>query len=406
MENFKKKSFTVLKYIAFGVVIGVLVGAIDTLFGRVLIAITDFRTDYYLFLLPFLPLAGLLITWMYNKFSAVSLKGMSLIFETGQSKRNSIPLPLVPLVMIGTWITHLFGGSAGREGVAVQIGATLSHRIGRRFHFSNNERVLLITGMSAGFGGLFQTPLGAVFFALEVIVAGYLEYEALLPAFIASIVACITSHTLGLEKFSVNVTDTLDFTDYKVIIFLVIMGIAFGLVGRLFSYLLQKSKDFMKNKIKNPYVRIGVVSIPLAIILIFFHNGRYSGLGTNLISASFSGGEVHYYDFIVKLLLTIVTLAIGFQGGEVTPLFSIGATLGVVLGNLFGVSPIVCGAIGYVAVFGSATNTLIAPILLGVEVFGVANVLPIAIVCIIAYIVNGNLSIYSSQQKALFGFEE
>lgn len=127
MENFKKKSFTVLKYIAFGVVIGVLVGAIDTLFGRVLIAITDFRTDYYLFLLPFLPLAGLLITWMYNKFSAVSLKGMSLVFETGQSKRNSIPLPLVPLVMIGTWITHLFGGSAGREGVAVQIGATLSH---------------------------------------------------------------------------------------------------------------------------------------------------------------------------------------------------------------------------------------------------------------------------------------
>ena len=251
MENFKKKSFTVLKYIAFGVVIGVLVGAIDTLFGRVLIAITDFRTDYYLFLLPFLPLAGLLITWMYNKFSAVSLKGMSLVFETGQSKRNSIPLPLVPLVMIGTWITHLFGGSAGREGVAVQIGATLSHRIGRKFHFSNNERVLLITGMSAGFGGLFQTPLGAVFFALEVIVAGYLEYEALLPAFIASIVACITSHTLGLEKFSVNVTDTLDFTDYKVIIFLVIMGIAFGLVGRLFSYLLQKSKDFMKNKIKN-----------------------------------------------------------------------------------------------------------------------------------------------------------
>ena len=101
---------------------------------------------------------------MYNKFSAVSLKGMSLVFETGQSKRNSIPLPLVPLVMIGTWITHLFGGSAGREGVAVQIGATLSHRIGRKFHFSNNERVLLITGMSAGFGGLFQTPLGAVFF--------------------------------------------------------------------------------------------------------------------------------------------------------------------------------------------------------------------------------------------------
>ena len=185
-----------LKYAVLAVVVGICVGIVDTIFGRGLLAISDLRTAHWRYLLPFLPLAGLLIVWMYHHFSTLSLKGMSLIFETGQKKRDQIPLALVPLVMIGTWITHLFGGSAGREGVAVQIGATLSHEAGRRLHIRENKPVMLITGMAAGFGGLFQTPLAAVFFAMEVIVAGYLEYDALLPALIAAYTASFTSHFL------------------------------------------------------------------------------------------------------------------------------------------------------------------------------------------------------------------
>ena len=364
-------------YVLLAIVVGIIVGAIDALFGRVLLFITDFRTEHYKMLLPFLPIAGLLIIYMYNKCSKESLKGMSLVLETTQEKREGIPKALIPLVMIGTWITHLFGGSAGREGVAVQIGATLSHNISKRLNLPNNGKVMAIVGMSAGFGGLFQTPLAALFFAIEVITVGVLEYEALLPAFVGAYVASI---------------------DEKAVVKIVILGIAFGLAGKVFSYSLSKLKAFMGNKFKNPYVRIGVVSIPLAVLLFIVLGGRYCGLGTNIINNCFNDGTVYSYDFILKIAFTVITLSIGFQGGEVTPLFAIGASLGYVLGGAMGLNPVVTASLGYAAVFGSATNTLIAPMLIGLEVFGSQNMTMFVVVCIIAYVLNGNKSIYSAQE--------
>ncbi len=398
MENKSQTIVLSLKYVLLAILTGVLVGIIDAVFGRGLLAISDFRTGHYLYLIPFLPFAGLLITWLYHHFSETSLKGMTLVFETGQKKREDIPLLLIPLVMSGTWITHLFGGSAGREGVAVQIGAALSHALGRRFHLPKDSRVMLIAGMAAGFGGLFQTPLAAVFFSMEVIFAGKIQYEALLPALIASYISAYTSHTLGLEKFYVPLKDTLEISDAGMAVRLIVLGIIFGLTGRLFSFLLAKSKKFFGEKIKNPYFRIGVISIPLALILFLLYNGRYSGLGTNLISAAFSGRMIYSYDWILKLLLTILTLAIGYQGGEVTPLFSIGASLGIVLGEFLSISPVHCAALGYAAVFAGATNTLLAPVLIGLEVFGANDMVPFLIVCIFAYLVNGNKSIYGAQE--------
>lgn len=384
-------------YVLLAVVVGIIVGAIDALFGRVLLFITDFRTEHYKILLPFLPIAGLLITYMYNKCSKESLKGMSLVLETTQEKREGIPKALIPLVMIGTWITHLFGGSAGREGVAVQIGATLSHNISKKLNLPNNGKVMAIVGMSAGFGGLFQTPLAALFFAIEVITVGVLEYEALLPAFVGAYVASTTSHLLGLEKFFVNINDTIPI-DEKAVVKIIILGIAFGLAGKAFSYSLSKLKVFMGNKFKNPYVRIGVVSIPLAVLLFIILGGRYCGLGTNIINNCFNDGAVYSYDFILKIVFTVITLSIGFQGGEVTPLFAIGASLGYVLGGVMGLNPVVTASLGYAAVFGSATNTLIAPMLIGLEVFGTQNMTMFVVVCIIAYVLNGNKSIYSAQE--------
>lgn len=395
----KEKLIFMLKHLIMAVVVGIIVGAIDALFGRVLIFLSTFRTKHYLYLIPFLPIAGLLVTWMYYSFSKVSLKGMTLVFEAGQRKTDAIPIALIPLVVIGTWMTHLFGGSAGREGVAVQIGATLSHVIGRKMHFPENGRTMLIIGMAAGFGGLFQTPLAATFFAIEVIVAGRMDYEALLPAMAASYIAAFTSHTLGLEKFIVPLTESFKLSGSKNIVGILILGILFGIVGHLFSFSLQKTKKIMADKIENPFVRIGIIAIPLAILLILFYGGRYSGLGTNLIANSFENKSIYAYDWILKLIFTIITLSIGFQGGEVTPLFSIGSSLGVVLGSLFGFSPMICAALGYVAVFGSATNTLIAPMMIGLEVFGTENMVPFVIVCIIAYAVNGNQSIYGAQER-------
>ena len=385
-------------YVIAALFLGAVIGGIDALFGCVLLDITDLRGRYVHILLCFLPAAGLFIIWMYHHFNETSLKGMTLVLEAAQRKREDISLALVPLVMLGTWITHFFGGSAGREGVAVQIGASLFHWFACRFKFPDNGKVLLIAGMAAGFGGLFQTPFAAVFFAMEVVVTGTMFYQAFLPSLIAALTASTVSHALGLEKFEVPLKQNFELSEPKTLFYLIILGVLFGLAGRLFSVLLKMAKAFMSDKIQNPYKRIGFISIPLAIILFILWNGRYCGLGTNLISQTFAGQDIYIFDWLIKLLLTVLTLSIGFQGGEVTPLFSIGATLGYCLGNLFGISPVLCGALGYAAVFGSATNTVIAPFLIGIEVFGTGNCLAFVLVCSIAYIVNGNRCIYGAQE--------
>ncbi|RHQ86710.1 voltage-gated chloride channel protein [Coprobacillus sp. AF21-8LB] len=394
------KKTELIKYGVLALIIGIIVGIIDTIFGKGLILVGEIGNNYFWYLVPFLPIAGLLITWLYRHFNELSLKGMTLVFETGQQKRDAIPLALIPLVMICTWITHLFGGSAGREGVAVQIGATLSHYFSRYFHFPKNGKVLLITGMAAGFGGLFQTPLAALFFAMEVMIVGEMDYEALFPALIGAFGASYTSHFLGLEKFSIEITQSMSINNFKSMLLVIIVGLLFGLAGRLFSLSLAKLKEIFKKKFENPYKRIGFISILLVLGLMLFQ-GRYSGLGTNLIDLSFHQGTIQIYDWLLKLVFTIITLAIGFQGGEVTPLFSIGASLGVVLALIFHLPIELCAALGYVAVFASATNTLIAPMMISIEVFGGNNMMIFIIVCIFAYLVNGNQSIYGAQMKHL-----
>lgn len=390
------KKTELIKYGVLALIIGIIIGIIDTIFGKGLILVGEIRNNYFRYLVPFLPIAGLLITWLYRHFNELSLKGMTLVFETGQQKRDAIPLALIPLVMICTWLTHLFGGSAGREGVAVQIGATLSHYFSRYFHFPKNGKVLLITGMAAGFGGLFQTPLAALFFAIEIMIVGKIDYEALFPALIGAFSASYTSHFLGLEKFSVEITQSMSINNFKSTLLVIIIGLLFGLAGRLFSFSLAKLKEIFEKKFENPYKRIGFISIILVLGLMLFQ-GRYSGLGTNLIDLSFHQGTIQIYDWLLKLVFTIITLAIGFQGGEVTPLFSIGASFGVVLAFIFHLPIELCAALGYVAVFASATNTLLAPIMMAIEVFGGSNMMIFVIVCIFAYLVNGNHSIYGTQ---------
>ena len=393
MENKKE----LLKYMIFAGVMGIVVGGIDTVFGKGLILIGEIRNKYFWYLIPFLPIAGIVITWLYYHFNELSLKGMTLVFETGQQKRKEIPLALIPLVMIGTWLTHLFGGSAGREGVAVQIGGTLSYEIGRKLPIKNASNILLIVGMAAGFGGLFRTPVAATFFAVEVLTAGILVYEAIFPAFLAAYTASIVSGKLGLEKFACAVNVKLSF-DEKTILKLIVLGALFGIVGYLFSKGLQLGKKQFSKWFPNKYIRIGVTGAFLSIFLLAIYFGRYAGLGTNLIHASFYGEQIYLYDWVLKLVFTIITLAAGFQGGEVTPLFSIGASLGVVLSGVFGLPVEFVAALGYAAVFGSATNTMLAPIFIGGEVFGFANIPYFALVCMVAFVINRNSSIYAGQK--------
>ncbi len=298
--------------------------------------------------------------------------------------------------MVSTWLTHLFGGSAGREGVAVQIGGTVAHSIGRQLNIKNSSKALLMTGMSAGFAGLFQTPVAAIFFAFEILI-GSVEYYALFPCIIASFVASYTSHSLGLEKFSVNFDCSLEINIY-LILKVALLGILFGIIGGLFAYVLNLSKKFFGKRISNPILKIFIMGCILSVLLLLLHKGRYAGLGTNLIGASFFNEEIYVYDWLLKFLFTILTLSAGFQGGEVTPLFSIGASLGAIISPILGLPIEFAAALGYTAVFGSATNTIIAPIFIGAEVFGYEYLLYFFMASAIAYAFNGNNSIYSSQK--------
>ena len=397
-ESYQHSYFLYLKLIIAGIIIGLVVGIIDTIFGRGLLLIGDIRKEYLYYFVPFLALAGLLIVFIYQKFAGKTGKGMGLIFEVGHGTEKDIPLRLIPIVTVATWITHLFGGSAGREGVAVQLGATLSHRFNKHFNFPDKSKVFLVTGMAAGFGGLFQTPIAALFFGLEVLALGNLQLYALLPAVVAAFTASWTSSFLGLEKFTHIVNTTLSITPMTFVKF-AILGIIFGIAGNLFVYLQSFLKKFAVEKIKNPYYRIFIIGIFLSIILLLLHEGRYTGLGTNLIENSFSGKQIFGYDWILKLLLTTLTLAAGFQGGEVTPLFSIGASLGVVIAIFFGLPIEFVAAAGYISVFGSATNTLLAPIFIGGEVFGFNNLPFFVIIVIFAYLVNRKMSTYGLQKN-------
>lgn len=379
--------------------IGISVATIDVLFGKVLNILGTFRDGHITMLLPILPFAGLLIVWLYTTIGGDCTKGMGLIFSAGFGDRDKIPKRLIPLGIVSTWLTHLFGASSGREGVAIQIGGTFGHSVGRRLHINNCSEILLVAGMAAGFSGLFLTPLAAIFFALEVFVVGSFEYIALFPTIVAAFSAYYTSKTLGLTQFSVELAEP-GATTLLLLGKLVVVGIVFGIVGALFAYTFSSMKIFLNLKLKNPFIRIFVVGTIISVLIFVLHKGRYSGLGSNIITACFSGGKVYSYDWFLKCMFTIITLSAGFQGGEVTTLFTMGSSLGIIIAPFVGLPLELTAALGYAAVFGSATNTILAPIFIGVEVFGYAYLPYFFVVCSISYVFNANKSIYAMQRKS------
>lgn len=403
MENTKVKIWEVIKLVGYGIVIGIVVGILDTIFGKGLTLVTGVREQYSVWLLPFLAPIGVFIVWSLDKFGGNSKQGMGLIFKVGHGSEREIPLRLIPFVTVGTWLTHLFGGSAGREGVAVQIGATCSHAIEKMTRKEENverTKIFLVAGMAAGFSGLFGTPFAALLFALEVLVVGSIHYEALFLAFSASFTASYVTKLCGLEHFSyhLHISTTLNWKLFFVLIFL---GSIFGVVGGSFAFLLKKVKQILPTVrgMKDGKFRIFYGGILLTIVLFLLEKGRYSGLGTNLIHFAFYESEQLYnYDWLFKLLLTVFTLAIGYLGGEVTPLFSIGASLGAFVASLIGMPVVFGAALGYVGVFCGATNTFFAPIFIGGEIFGFEYIPYFFIVCVMGKIISGTHTIYGEQK--------
>ena len=333
-----------------GVPLGAAVGLIEALFCRLLLKVTAVRVAHLFWCLPFLAMAGLVIVAVNQKFGGRGKGGMSLIFDVAYEEETELPLRMIPLSMLSTALTHLFGGSAGREGVAVQIGAVFSYFAGKKLPFKNAPGIFLVTGMAAGFAGMFGTPIAAVIFAVEVLAAGEMRYEALLPAFTASFSASAVASLLGIRKENLAVHISESLTPF-LLVRLITLGIIFGITGGLFAWCLKHTKKYLGEKIKNPLVRVFSIGVILSILFLLLYRGRYCGFGTNLVEAVFHGEKVYAYDWALKFILTILTLSAGFQGGEVTPLFTIGATLGAVLGNLFGIPVELSAALGYAAVF-------------------------------------------------------
>ncbi len=397
MKEIGKQALRLLALCAVAAAVGVAAGALAAVFGRGLLAIGAVRDAHPGRWLPFLPLAGAVIAWCYRRWGSRAGRGMGLVIDAAFDEGETIPRRLIPMIFLSTWATHLFGGSAGREGVAVQMGAALGRGAGRLLPMQNAKKLLLKAGMAAGFGGLFRTPFAAALFAVEVTAVGRLDLEALLPVLAASLTASWTSGALGLEKFTVELTG-LPVLDGPMALRLACLGLCFGLVGALFAIGLGRAKAFLGQRMHNPVARAVLVGAVVAAASLACHWGRYSGLGTNLITAAFAGGAVYWYDWLAKLVFTVVTLAGGFQGGEVTPLFSIGASLGVWLAPLAGVPVPVAAAAGYCAVFGAASRTLLAPALITGEVFG-WEFLPFGLLCCAAArVCSGGATIYPAQR--------
>lgn len=384
-------------YGVLSVLVGICVGVVTAVFGHGLLFLNEWRGEHLLWVVPFLGVAGLVIMSVNMRWGGRAQRGMGLVFDVGHGRETSIPLRMVPMTIFSTWMTHLFGGSAGREGVAVQIGATLSMQVARLAPADLRRQIILASGMAAGFAGLFGTPIAATFFALEVLVVGSIYYEALAPALIAAYSASFTARALGLSAMAMPI-GWVPVLNSRFMLVSVLAGIVFGVVGWTFSWLLNHLRIYFAILIDDPRLRIFIIGCLLAVVFLLAWDGRYSGLSDELFNNAFVGGDIHWYDWLLKMTLTAVTLAVGFQGGELTPLFVIGATLGSFLALMFGLPVALFAAMGSVAVFGAATKTMFAPLFIGVEVFGAQGMPYFVLVAIVAFLVSGHHGIYTKQK--------
>jgi H+/Cl- antiporter ClcA len=365
-------------------------------------------------LLFLLPVAGLAVGWLYHAFGREAEAGNNLIMEEIHQPGGGVPGRMAPLVLIGTLATHLCGGSAGREGTAVQMGGSLAGVYARLCRLSpETTRVLLMAGIAAGFGSVFGTPLTGAIFALEVLVIGRMQYDALIPVLVASVVGDLTCSRWGIHHavYHISFADSAGVAhllDGALLGKVVLAAIAFGLVSQFFAELTHAIKKQFTRFIPYPPMR-PVVGGLLVIGLVYAVGTRdYLGIGvtspvpgaTSIVSA-FSAGGATPWSWWWKLLFTAVTLGSGFKGGEVTPLFFIGATLGHVLALVLGAPVDLFAGLGLIAVFAGATNTPLACTMMGLELFGAHHAVYFAVACFIAYLFSGHSGIYSAQRPGV-----
>ena len=397
--------------------IAIVIGSVVAFFLWLLNAAIHFRF-HHIWLLYLLPVAGVFIHFIYQSIGKSSEKGNNLITEQIHAQGGGIPKRMTPIILITTVITHLFGGSAGREGTAVQMGGSIAAMFGRWFRLSGPDMSMVLTaGIAAGFGAVFGTPVTGAIFAMEVLTIGKIQYNALLPALIAAVIGDVTVgawhvshvqyHIAIVTHTNSLVQDLLHF-DASLLGKVIIASVAFGLASFLFAAMVHQIKNVSIKIFKHKWmipVLGGLVIIALTVIL---NKPDYLSLGVDAeypgaitIPSAFNAGGADTWSWLWKTIYTTVTIGTGFKGGEVTPLFYIGATLGNTLSGLMNAPVGLFAALGFIAVFAGATNTPVACTFMGVELFGGEHALLFAVACFTAYFFSGHSGVYSSQRIAV-----
>lgn len=393
-RRFKKDVLSFIKWIVLAFVIGFVVGGVSSLFSFALSFVTDFREhNQWVFFL--LPVAGVIIVFLYHCFGQDD-GGTNQVFSTVRAK-DEVPFRSAPLIFFSTALTHLVGGSAGREGAAIQLGGSVGNQIGRIIKLDDEDmHVVVMCGMSAAFAALFGTPMAAAIFAMEVVSVGVMYYTALMPCIISSLIATGFAAGIGIHPEVFHVTDIpkLGFvTGGK----MGLIALACAGISVVFCVLLKQTGKLFHKELKNHYVRVLAVSGVIILITLCLHTTDYMGAGIGIITRAIEEGEVNYFAFFWKMILTVLTMKAGFKGGEIVPSFTIGAALGCELGIFLGLSPSLCAAAGMVAVFCGVTNCPVTSILIAFELFGFEGVSYYLIAVSISYAVSGYYSLYKDQ---------
>ena len=384
------------RWIPIASAVGVMAGSASALLLVSLARATDVREAHQWLILLLAP-AGLMVGLLYKHVGSSVEAGNNLILEEIHDPKAVIPLRMTPLILLGTFLTHLFGGSAGREGTAIQTGASLADQLTRPLRLSaRDRRILLMAGISAGFGSVFGTPLAGAIFGLEVLAFGRLSYEAIGPCFIAAFIGDLTTKACHVQHTVYSVSQVPELT-LRGILWSMVAGLAFGLTAMTFA----KATHFVSHTARRwiPYapLRPFFGGIVITSVVLITGTTRYIGLGIPTIVAAFHE-RLPGYDFAAKLVLTALTIGTGFKGGEVTPLFFIGSTLGNALSHILPLPASLLAGMGFAAVFAGAANTPIASTFLAVELFGAEAGAYAGIACVISYLFSGHSGIYHAQR--------
>jgi H+/Cl- antiporter ClcA len=393
-----KRKFVDLKVISVSLCCAVVMGIISFVFLKMLGLSSVFR-EFFPYCIWFLPLSGMLTAFVYKRYGGESSKGNNLIIQSA-NEGVKVPKRLAFHTFIFTLLTHFSGGSAGREGTAVQIGGTLTSNVADKLGFKNEDRkIIILSGLSAAFGSVFGTPLAGAFFGMEVCCIGQLSVSAVIPCFLSSYLANAVTLLLGATH-EVHKISAIPSLDIKSVLVFISASILFGLIGKLFALGVKYLKLLYAKIFKNTVLSALIGSVIVVLLIVLLNLNEYEGLSTWQQTTAFEG-NANWYDMPVKFILTTLTLGAGFQGGEVTPLFDIGASFGGWYANMFGIEPSFLAAIGLICVFGSAANTPITTIMLGIELFGAEAVPYFVFASLISFIASGKSGIYSAQKRKL-----